>query len=67
MSLSVEGLLTMVERVFPMAIDVRNKLLIGVIMLMHKIVVWNKMARLVNCRSMVIVSVSRLKFTISNL
>ena len=63
----MECLLTMVERVFPMAIDVRNKLLIGVIMLMHKIVVWNKMARLVNCRSMVIVSVSRLKFTISNL
>ena len=67
MSLSVEGLLSMVECVFPMAIDVRNRLFIGVIMLMHKIVMWNKMARLVNCRSMVSVSVSRLKFTISNL
>ena len=43
------GFLTVVERVFSMAIDMRNRFFIGAV---------NEVARLVNCLSTVVVSVS---------
>ena len=52
------GFLSVVERVFSMAIDMRDRLLVRAM---------PKVARLIYCLRTVIVSVSRLKLTISNL
>ena len=48
----------MVENVFTMAIDMRNRLFVSAM---------SEVARLVDCLCTVVVSVSRLKLTISNL